>query len=64
MPKMLSVKDVCDLLGVCDATVYKLLQTGQLTGVRVGHVWRISQKHLDHYTKGNPNDRTIGADST
>jgi excisionase family DNA binding protein len=35
-------------------TVYKLLNSGELGGVKVGSLWRISQEHLNAFLGSEP----------
>jgi len=38
--EVLTVKDICDLLQVHQATVYKLVRQGKIPGFRIGSDWR------------------------
>lgn len=42
----LSTQEVMDLLYISRSTLYRLLQTGQLRGFRVGNQWRVSKKEF------------------
>lgn len=46
---MYSVRDVANLLNIPKASVYQLLSCGELTGIRIGHLWRVSQHDLDAF---------------
>lgn len=48
-----SAKEVAGYLGVSDATVYRLLRSGQLQASVIGGQWRISDRdvHLLMYPK-------------
>ena len=49
LPVLLTPKDVMDILGVGKNTVYRLLNSGELSSVRVGKNWRISSEALARY---------------
>lgn len=46
LPVLLTPKDVMDILGVGKNTVYRLLDSGELPGFRVGRSWRIASNSL------------------
>ena len=49
---VLTVKEVAQRLRVSQATVLRLIDDGELTGVfRVGNQWRIPQSALDEYIR-------------
>ena len=41
-PTILTPSEAMDILGIGKNTVYRLLNTGQLPGIRIGRSWRIS----------------------
>jgi len=45
----LSVKDVCALLSIGRTTLYKLLKTGKLRGVKCGRKTLILKEDLDQF---------------
>lgn len=47
LPIVLTPAEVMDILGVGKNTIYRLLNSGELHGVRVGRSWRISSAALD-----------------
>jgi len=47
--KLLTAQQVADYLQVDFRTVYALLRSGKLQGVKVGRVWRISRAALDEF---------------
>lgn len=52
MDKLLSVKEVAEILSVNPMTVYRLVETGELPHVRIGsRTIRISREALDAYTQ-------------
>lgn len=46
MEPLLSVKDVARLLKLTTRTVYSLLESGQLQGIKIGKVWRVTEEDL------------------
>lgn len=47
--RFLTVAEVADLMRVSKMTVYRLLHSGEMPGVRVGRSFRVPQDALDHY---------------
>jgi excisionase family DNA binding protein len=47
--RYLTVLEVADIMRVSKMTVYRLLHSGELPGVRVGRSFRVPQDALDHY---------------
>lgn len=45
-PALLTPLEVMDILGVGKNTVYRLLNSGELRGFRVGRSWRVSEDFL------------------
>lgn len=46
MPIVLTPAEAMDILGVGKNTMYRLLNSGQLKGVRVGRCWKIKLKDV------------------
>lgn len=46
---VLTVKEVCEALGIGRNTAYTLLRTGTLRSVRIGKSIRIPKKYLTEY---------------
>ncbi|MEI6393912.1 MAG: helix-turn-helix domain-containing protein [Verrucomicrobiota bacterium] len=44
-----SLEEVADLLGVSYQLIYKLVRSGELAAARLGKVYRVSRRDLDHY---------------
>jgi excisionase family DNA binding protein len=55
---LLTVRDVAAQLGVCGATVYRLVAEGQLAHVRVLNAIRVAPRDLEAFVEG----RRHGAD--
>lgn len=49
VPVVLTAAEVMDILGVGKNTVYRLLKSGKLHGVRIGRSWRISVDQLTEF---------------
>lgn len=49
VPIVLTAAEVMDILGVGKNTVYRLLNSGKLHGVRIGRSWRISMDQLTDF---------------
>ena len=48
-PVLLTPAEVMEILGVGKNTIYALLNTGKLQGVRVGRSWRITEHALETF---------------
>ncbi|MBN1264609.1 MAG: PocR ligand-binding domain-containing protein [Anaerolineales bacterium] len=47
MPQLLSSKQVQELLKIDRTTVYRMLNDGRLTGIKVGSQWRFDRREID-----------------
>ncbi|NMM18141.1 MAG: helix-turn-helix domain-containing protein [Cellulomonas sp.] len=47
--RFLTVAEVADVMRVSKMTVYRLLHSGEMPGVRVGRSFRVPRDALDHY---------------
>jgi len=56
MPVVLTPAEAMDILGVGKNTMYRLLSSGELCGIRVGRNWRISGDVLNQFIS-HPNSR-------
>jgi len=43
---LLTTQEVANILKVTVRTVYSLLESGELQGVKIGRVWRVSEDDL------------------
>ena len=50
-PDVLDVKQVGQLLGICEKTVYKLIKTGELPTMKVGRQHRITKVNVMKYMR-------------
>ncbi len=51
--RYLTVMEVADVMRVSKMTVYRLLHSGELPGVRVGRSFRVPQDALDAYLRSS-----------
>ena len=49
MEALLTTQEVANILKVTVRTVYSLLESGELQGVKVGRVWRVSEDDLQAF---------------
>ena len=47
LPVVLTAAEAMDILGVGKNTMYRLLKSGELKGVRVGRSWRIPESSIE-----------------
>ena len=51
---ILTLGEVCEILNVGKNTAYRLLNSKEINGFKIGHVWKISKISLELYiTKKN-----------
>lgn len=55
MPVVLTPAEAMDILGVGKNTMYRLLNSGQLKGVRVGRCWKILINEIEEFLMYNTN---------
>ena len=48
--ELLSIEQLCDKLFISATTAYKLLQSGEIKGFKLG-TWKIPMKSIDDYIK-------------
>ena len=51
VPLFLKTTDLCNLLELSEPTIIRMLNSGQLKGVRFGNQWRINKTDLMEYCK-------------
>lgn len=54
-PEIMDVCEVAEELCVGRNRVYELLNTGELKGLRIGHIWKIPKESLIEFVKRNAN---------
>lgn len=47
--ELLTVEQLCRILKIGKNTAYKLIQTGEIKGFRVGWCWKIPRDSIDEY---------------
>jgi excisionase family DNA binding protein len=52
----LTPEEIARRLRVTDQTIYNLLRGGQLRGIRVGRLWRVTAGDLQSYLAASAND--------
>ena len=51
MTKYYKCKEVADICGVQESTVWSWIRNGKLKAAKLGRIYRISQKDLDDFTR-------------
>ena len=49
--RLLSIKEVAQLLHVSDRTVKRRIAEGELAGHKVGHQWRLAKTDVEDYLR-------------
>lgn len=53
-PEALTVKEAAEILRVCTKTIYKIIDSGELSAVKVGREMRIAKSNIiDYLRQGN-----------
>ena len=52
LPVMLTMPEICAVLKITEPTALKLLNGGELPGIKVGNTWRVSKDALRAYLGG------------
>jgi excisionase family DNA binding protein len=47
--KLLTIKQVQEVLGVSERTVFNFMERGEITGFKVGRSWRFEESVIDAY---------------
>jgi excisionase family DNA binding protein len=47
--KLLNVKQVQDVLGISERTVFRFIKIGELKGFKVGREWRFEESDIEEY---------------
>ena len=47
--RLFDVKQVQEILGLSERTVFRLINSGELTGFKAGREWRFEQADIDAY---------------
>ena len=62
--RILTVRDVSNLLRVHPSTVYRMLKRNQLPAFRVGSDWRFTVEAIDHWLKSVAPDAPLATRET
>ncbi len=54
MERYYTPEQIADLLTVQKQTVYAWLRSGKLSGVKLGKIWRVSERRLQEYLGEKP----------
>lgn len=57
MPKLLTEKEVRSCLNISRDTLRLIVKSKQLTGIKVGRLWRFRQSDVDRYLSERENTR-------
>lgn len=57
VPSILTVSEVAEYLRIDAQTVYRLLRTGQLRGIKAGREWRVHAAVLERFARGESTSR-------
>ena len=58
MERILTADEVAEYLKVNIRTVYKLLESGELQGRKIGRIWRITESAVNDFIQGkDPGER-------
>jgi len=49
----MTVKECAELLKISTTTIYRLVRTGNLPGVKIGNQWRFSRGLIRKHVEGN-----------
>ncbi len=53
--EILTLNEMCEILNIGKNTAYRLLNSKEVNGFKIGHVWKISRKSLEYYINSNCN---------
>ena len=51
MGEVLTIQDAAKTLKISEGTIRRMLDRGELKGVRVGRLWRIPQTEIDRFSQ-------------
>jgi excisionase family DNA binding protein len=51
--RFFTVKEAAVELGLCAATIYKMLEQGELPHIRIGKSWRLPKVEVEKWVNGN-----------
>jgi len=51
MPRLMSVEELADYLGLQKQTIYNWLHNKRISGIKIGKVWRFDRKYIDDWLR-------------
>jgi len=48
---ILSVKQLCEALNICQTVAYRLLKSGEIKSRKIGNIYKIPKKYLIEYVE-------------
>ena len=51
VPRLMSVDELADYLGLQKQTIYNWLHLKKIDGIKIGKVWRFDRKYIDQWLK-------------
>lgn len=52
MPRLMSVDELAEYLGLQRQTIYNWLNQKKISGIKIGKVWRFDRKYIDEWVRG------------
>ncbi|MCP4652078.1 MAG: helix-turn-helix domain-containing protein [Candidatus Omnitrophica bacterium] len=49
IPRLMSVDELADYLGLQKQTIYNWLHQKKIAGIKIGKVWRFDRKYIDEW---------------
>lgn len=49
--KLLTIKDVQDILGISERTAFRLIKSNNLKGFKIGREWRFEESDIEDYIR-------------
>jgi len=49
LPRLMTVDELADYLGLKKQTIYNWLQQKKISGIKIGKVWRFDRKYIDEW---------------
>ena len=54
---LLTLKEATAYLKLSRSTLYKLMENGEIKGIKIGKVWRFQRKELDNFIAKKANNQ-------
>lgn len=51
LPRLLSVEELADYLGLKKQTIYNWLHQKKISGIKIGKVWRFDREYINKWLK-------------